>query len=680
VIALWMIRTSRSCQFPTDSVDRPTIAPNRMPEMIDPKWSMIQCIRTTLWNGIHQFFLAETGLSGIRWGAIFRIGLASIFLYDRILLRLDWDFYFSPTSGVLPPDKEVPSDVVISMFRFMPDPSYDGVWIRTLHIAGLIQGTLLLMGILPRLQAICIYINIVSFQCRNEENMIYDSQDLLMKVMSFYLCFLPLHHYSILDVFMPKNGTQQNSSRTQCTSWPIWPFRIIQCQMCCIYWGAGFGKLSSPTWRWGTAMAYVIRGESFFGGLFRPDVLYNSAGGLQIMTWASLFLECTCWVLVWPITTRRLVVVNMVLFHLGIELAMNLHTFQWLSMLGWLSFLVKINQSGGCGARLTQRMEDPRGAEDKELVDDNNLAVMKRTFRNLLRLVGHIGFPLFIIVYTALNAFPSSDLLRLMEETRVWPFLKKAQVVRDTITSWESFGLWEDLTGMDQLEWNMFKNPARKNTRIVARVAYWESDTVQYWSQPAWTTMSAWERKKIFRQALFWQSIPDGKGWPDEIVFQRAVCQRIVAQLGADKNEIYSVALKIATAVTPQYPRNLLLDESSSVWAWLSAPARQKTFADYYEELLYVHYPSGDRPDGIDKVADFTYGVEGDGFWWDDDFYVYNPILEVYEIAQNLESADNDEGMDDRRRHKSSSKSDDSELRREMLTLLTATSPDNNEL
>lgn len=621
--------------------------------------SMTNSIQTsTLWNGVHQFFLAETGLSGLQVGAIFRIGLALIFLYDRLLLHLDWDFFFSKTNGVLPADNVTPSDVVVSVFRFMPDPSYDELWMRMLHIAGFVQGTLLLMGILPRLQAVCVYLNIVSFHYRNDENMMYDRQDLLMIALSLYLCFLPLHHYSIPQFF---RQNCDRSSTKQCMSWPIWPFRLIQCQMCCIYWGAGFGKLAYPVWRSGTAMSYVILNEDFFGGLFRPDVLYNSAGGLQIMTWASLFIECTCCFLVWPVTTRRLMVVTMVLFHLGIELAMNLHTFQWLSMLGWLSFLVQVNQEVDNGGTIKHTMEDSSGEEDKGRADES-CDVTKRTSRNPLRFVGHVAFPLFIILFTALSAFPATDLCNLMEESTLLPIMEEIEEIQEMITSLAPFKVWGELTGMVQSPWNMFSNPNGKNTRIVGRITYRHNDTVEYWSQPEWTQMSAWERKKIFRQALFWQSVPQGKYWRQEMVFQRAICQRIAGQFGPDKDKIYSIALKIAT--TESYPRHLMFQESSSVWAWLSAPARERTFSDYYEELLYVHYPSGDRPDGINRVADFSYGEESDGgVWWDDEFYVYNPIREVYELVQNATS---DEDTDNEKR--------------EILAFLTMTSPENSEL
>ena len=57
------------------------------------------------------------------------------------------------------------------------------------------------------------------------------------------------------------------------------------------------------------------------------------------MTWATLAIEIGLPVLVWfrPLTLP--VVAAAVGFHLMIEYQMNLFLFQWLMILGWLTFL-----------------------------------------------------------------------------------------------------------------------------------------------------------------------------------------------------------------------------------------------------------------------------------------------------------------------------------------------------
>ena len=94
-------------------------------------------------------------------------------------------------------------------------------------------------------------------------------------------------------------------------SWPMWPFRLIQIQTCCIYTGAGFGKLLSDSDMWwpnlatnANAMYFVVNQQDFFGGVFQPNIIYDCVGVLKVMTIASVLLECSCWFLVWPLRTR----------------------------------------------------------------------------------------------------------------------------------------------------------------------------------------------------------------------------------------------------------------------------------------------------------------------------------------------------------------------------------------
>lgn len=57
------------------------------------------------------------------------------------------------------------------------------------------------------------------------------------------------------------------------------------------------------------------------------------------MTWASLCLECTGFVLVWFRPLRPVVVAAMILLHVGIDMTMNMHIFEWVSIIGWFMFL-----------------------------------------------------------------------------------------------------------------------------------------------------------------------------------------------------------------------------------------------------------------------------------------------------------------------------------------------------
>lgn len=60
---------------------------------------------------------------------------------------------------------------------------------------------------------------------------------------------------------------------------------------------------------------------------------------LEAVTWATFVVEISLPLLVWFRPVRIPVVLAVVVSHLSIDYQMNLFLFQWLMILGWLSFL-----------------------------------------------------------------------------------------------------------------------------------------------------------------------------------------------------------------------------------------------------------------------------------------------------------------------------------------------------
>ena len=86
-------------------------------------------------------------------------------------------------------------------------------------------------------------------------------------------------------------------------------------------------------------MYYVTRLNDLFGRFPVPNAVLDSLPVLKAMSWSTLGFEIALPILVWfrPITLP--VVVVALGFHLTIDYQMNLFLFQWLMILGWLSFL-----------------------------------------------------------------------------------------------------------------------------------------------------------------------------------------------------------------------------------------------------------------------------------------------------------------------------------------------------
>jgi len=279
-----------------------------------------------------------------------RVAFAVLILADRLLLTLDFrDFFIIKNNGgkmLLPyaATSQHPSlHYTVTIFQLAPESA----WLYwTMHAQGLISAILLLLGAgWPRLQLVLLYLNMLCFHHHNA--MIWDGEDVMFRVWTVLLLFLPAFDtITIYDRFgrtrdRHHDDPSSSTTTTTTTTTPVWPFRLWQLNLCFIYAGAGLGKLASERWWNGTALYHISHAVDFFGGAFTPATIFNRLRPLQIMTWSSLLLECTCWITCW--FAPNITVVNMILLHLGIELSMNMHCFEFLSVMGWMVFLVETN-------------------------------------------------------------------------------------------------------------------------------------------------------------------------------------------------------------------------------------------------------------------------------------------------------------------------------------------------
>lgn len=270
-----------------------------------------------------------------------RMAHAFLILCDRLLLSVDFHWFF--LSGMIPFDANSKDldDYEFTIFRFVPPDAASVYW--GVHILGMVQAVLLFLGIYPKFQLLCLHFNMLSFH--NHNGRIWDGEDSMFRLWNLFLLLLPIDQITLYDRFRLSKRNQGDVDDDVDTpsepprSWPMWPFRLWQFELCFIYFGASFGKLQNPRWRLGDAMHHVIHTNDFFGGCFTPDILYNRVGPLRLLTWSSLALESLSPITVW--IAPKLTVVGMVLLHLGIETSMSMHCFEWLSIVGWLSCLVQ---------------------------------------------------------------------------------------------------------------------------------------------------------------------------------------------------------------------------------------------------------------------------------------------------------------------------------------------------
>jgi len=441
----------------------------------DKQWlarSWHTCLRNylrDLWStarwSVYDFFHARTKDTKV-FGTM-RIAYALLFLYSRgWLFANEIAFLMDPQTGVMPYRStqhtlDDDDDLTLSLFRMFPDSP---ALLYGLMAMGILNGVLLLVGVAPRFQALGIFV----FYCQfgNHDSALSDHQDVMMRMYALMLALAPIHHVTLWDGF---GCTKQKKN----CSWPMWPIRCWQILVCLIYVGAGYGKLSSDVWRNGEALYYPPYEEGF-GRFWNPDFIFNRLWPIKILTWSSLVLECTCMFTIWPKATRKLTLFCVVGFHLGIELTMIMHIFQYISVLGWCSFLVQPTVAS-CQAKQPRRTRS---------VGENRKSKLVQT-----------AVALFFMSLFVVDTLPTGHILRCLPDNDSFAWFHR-YIHRPIQKARTSFDPFLKRTGLRMGVWTLFSGiPYHANHRYTAVIRFQNQSEPIVWQCPNWQTSSWWERE-----------------------------------------------------------------------------------------------------------------------------------------------------------------------------------------
>jgi vitamin K-dependent gamma-carboxylase-like protein len=272
--------------------------------------------------------------------AAVRIAYAALVLTHLAVLYPDLELWFTE-QGVLPLEhaRKAVNPYAWSLLGFLPGTSavvHICFWITVAHAVAV------LVGFLPRLNALFLFLWIMSFQVRN--NLLNDGEDSLMRLLGFFLIWLPSGGcWSVNQLirwwWTRRRPIERIASASQRCEAPGWGLRLLQIEMAAMFLSTGLIKLSGESWLNGTALYYVSRLDDYFGRAPVPAWLFDSSWIVALMTWGVLAAELAVPLLIWFRETRRPCLIVLLAFHLANELTMNLFLFHWLMLCGWMSFL-----------------------------------------------------------------------------------------------------------------------------------------------------------------------------------------------------------------------------------------------------------------------------------------------------------------------------------------------------
>ena len=272
------------------------------------------------WN---EFFYSELTLPT---PDLLRIGYSFLLLINFLVLGLDLEMFFFE-SGLMPYEasRTLVEVDAWTLFSLLPKTDFSihvGYCLIILHL------TALLLGWKCRLNAIGAFIWMVSFQ--NRHNILFDGEDTVFRLLGFLLIFMPIGRRWALDKKKNINSLGE-----------IWSVRLLQIQITLIYFSTAVMKIRGEDWQNGLALHYIKGLDDLFGRFPVPDFLLNANGLGMYMTWAVLIFELALPFALWKKNHRIYAITAGIIFHLSIDYAMNLFLFQWLMILGLISFIEK---------------------------------------------------------------------------------------------------------------------------------------------------------------------------------------------------------------------------------------------------------------------------------------------------------------------------------------------------
>jgi hypothetical protein len=211
-----------------------------------------------------------------------------------------------------------------SLFRWLPPGRGT---IRAVFALHLLAAVCLVLGLGTRASAAVVFATLTSIHHRHPE--VTHGGDSLMRMMSFLLIFSPAGDAWSLDAILAGASAAPVSSP--------WVLRLLQLQISFVYFQSFVAKLEGETWRQGTAVYWVWMVSDYRR---RPmPAAMRTVWWSRLATWGTLALEFALGPLVWISELRYPLLVSAAVFHLVLEVAMNVQLFGAIMLTGLATFV-----------------------------------------------------------------------------------------------------------------------------------------------------------------------------------------------------------------------------------------------------------------------------------------------------------------------------------------------------
>ena len=301
-------------------------------------------------------------------------------------------------------------------------------------------------------------------------------------------------------------------------------------------------------------------------GIFNPDILFNTVITSKFLTWSALAVEIITPFTVWFEKTRFPTLMILLQIFAGMDLSMNMGTFEWYNILGWAFFLI--------------RSEEYEKAVLKKEVKASN--INKSFPRKLLRLVGY-GWFLIHFVSLVSFAFPF-DAMYAVSPPPLREYLHPVTEFRDRLNE-EIAPFFELKLDLFQGEWCLFNGSYNGATLKIALKATMTDGKVRQWRTIDWNKIPKWKRKRYYNFLNYLKHISDASEDPEEeqSIFLEYITENILFPSGVD---MQSLSLWTFKEKPLPYPENL---------GWFDELRKDNLIIRRLKERLYFEFTDDHR-------------------------------------------------------------------------------------
>lgn len=278
-----------------------------------------------LWSAWNGFWFATGSPLPV---AVFRIAIGILTLVFYWWISPEASTFFGSHAIVKPATVERwMTSPELDVLSFLP---HDDFWLYAALNLLLLSGICLILGIFPRINALIVYLVMLSLDSRN--HFVLNTGIKIMIVMTLLLVFSRCGEALSLT-----NRWRKKKAGPGYPDGSLFVQRLMQVQLALVYWSAGSCKLHGPAWIDGSAVYYAVHLTQF--QRFTAPLLFDQLWVCQLLSWSTIAFELSFPFLIWIKEFRYPLLIFGVLFHLGLDFAMVIPLFQLVMLSCYILFI-----------------------------------------------------------------------------------------------------------------------------------------------------------------------------------------------------------------------------------------------------------------------------------------------------------------------------------------------------